>query len=318
MEFSPSPSPSSSSPSTTIISNSNNNSSKSVLFKNSTVLFPTITHGNIGQLACDLLIYNMQMKPIGALFHTDVLPICGSNPYCNQNDNQNDHQNQNASSLEIYGNEDLSLIVCQQRGEVNRGCQRKFAKDVIYWLKTNNFKKVIVLASLPSTVGENDSQIGGTKWRTIQTPNIITESYPTSSSNDNNNNVTNDEDDDEMMMLPKAFEFEQIPEDLKHKRIPPWTFVYQSIKQSLSANFIIALCSEGDNSIDADRMASRALAMVAEKNVEIIKDGGGKTNESSSTINFTNITLPPNGTRWKTPPSWRRVYGGAIKRSIFA
>ena len=264
-----------------------------VSFGNATVIFPCVTHGNVGQLAADLLIFNLKLKPIGVLYHPDVLPICGADPFSET------CQGSPASSLEIYANEDVSLVVAQQRGEVIKGCQRKFAREVTSWLKTSMFKNVVLLASLPSTVGENDSQIGGTKWRMIQTPNLVTESYPKAGVDGESNKFSEHKYRNSRVPIP-ALEFEQIPEDLKNRRIPPWTFVYECIKQTLTTQFLVALCSEGDNSVDADRMASRALEMI------------------DNAFNTADLLLPTNELRWATPPSWKRVYGSLIKRSVFA
>ena len=222
-------------------------------------------------------------------------PICGADPFSET------CQGSPASSLEIYANEDVSLVVAQQRGEVIKGCQRKFAREVTSWLKTSMFKNVVLLASLPSTVGENDSQIGGTKWRMIQTPNLVTESYPKAGVDGESNKFSEHKYRNSRVPIP-ALEFEQIPEDLKNRRIPPWTFVYECIKQSLTARFLIALCSEGDNSVDADRMASRALEMV----------------DDVGAFRTANIVVPTKEMRWATPPSWKRVYGSLMKRSVFA
>ena len=224
-----------------------------------------------------------------------MLPICGADPFSET------CQGSPASSLEIYANEDVSLVVAQQRGEVIKGCQRKFAREVTSWLKTSMFKNVVLLASLPSTVGENDSQIGGTKWRMIQTPNLVTESYPKAGVDGESNKFSEHKYRNSRVPIP-ALEFEQIPEDLKNRRIPPWTFVYECIKQSLTARVLIALCSEGDNSVDADRMASRALEMV----------------DDVGAFRTADIVVPTNEMRWATPPSWKRVYGSLMKRSVFA
>ena len=266
-----------------------------VSFGNATVIFPCVTHGNVGQLAADLLIFNLKLKPIGVLYHPDVLPICGADAFSET------CQGSPASSLEIYANEDVSLVVAQQRGEVIKGCQRKFAREVTSWLKTSMFKNVVLLASLPSTVGENDSQIGGTKWRMIQTPNLVTESYPKAGVDGESNKFTEHKYRNSRVPIA-ALEFEQIPEDLKNRRIPPWTFVYECIKQSLTARFLIALCSEGDNSVDADRMASRAIEMV----------------DDVGAFRTADIVVPTNEMRWATPPSWKRVYGSLMKRSVCA
>ena len=268
-------------------------SSSTVSFENATVIFPCVTHGNVGQLAADLLIFNLKLKTIGVLYHPDVLPVCVADPFSENNEGTP------ASSLEIYANEDVSLVVVQQRGEVIKGCQRKFAREVTRWLKTKRFKKILLLASLPSTVGEKDSQIGGTIWRTIQTPNVVTENYPKAQGERESSSI-GDSVDGKTPIRP--LEFEQIPEDLKNRRIPPWTFVYECIKQTLTTQFLVALCSEGDNSVDADRMASRTLEMI----------------DNVGLFNTADLLMPTNELRWATPPSWKRVYGSLIKRSVFA
>ena len=76
-------------------------SSSTVSFENATVIFPCVTHGNVGQLAADLLIFNLKLKSIGVLYHPDVLPVCGADPFSENNEGTP------ASSLEIHA---LSLI----------------------------------------------------------------------------------------------------------------------------------------------------------------------------------------------------------------
>ena len=46
--------------------------------------------------------------------------------------------------------------------------------------------------------------------------------------------------------------------------------IRECIKQTLTTQFLVTLCSEGDNSVDADRMASRALEMIDNDSIQVI------------------------------------------------
>ena len=42
---------------------------------------PAISVGNVGQLAIDLLIYNLDLKRVGYLYDSSILPLVGNDPF---------------------------------------------------------------------------------------------------------------------------------------------------------------------------------------------------------------------------------------------
>jgi proteasome assembly chaperone 2 len=42
---------------------------------------PAISIGNVGQLAIDLLIYNLDFKRVGYLYDSSILPLVGNDPF---------------------------------------------------------------------------------------------------------------------------------------------------------------------------------------------------------------------------------------------
>lgn len=42
---------------------------------------PAISIGNVGQLAIDLLIYNLDLKRVGYLYDSSIIPLVGNDPF---------------------------------------------------------------------------------------------------------------------------------------------------------------------------------------------------------------------------------------------
>ena len=42
---------------------------------------PAVSIGNVGQLTIDLLIYNLDLKRVGYLYDSSILPLVGNDPF---------------------------------------------------------------------------------------------------------------------------------------------------------------------------------------------------------------------------------------------
>ncbi|CAH8439942.1 unnamed protein product [Schistosoma turkestanicum] len=98
--------------------------------------------GNVAQLACDLLIYNLGCNIVSNLNFEYCPSVIGNNPY---------QTSENVQSLmttsQICANPELQLAVLQIRAPPFDGCKRKHVKELVNFLESAKFKTVVLLSS---------------------------------------------------------------------------------------------------------------------------------------------------------------------------
>lgn len=113
---------------------------KDVDFSGFTLILPSVAVGNVGQLACDLLISSLDMKKIASLYSPAFIPVLGHNPY--------DLKSSSLSgSCELYQSIEKSLIVLQLRSPLVFKYAKQFLKAIVKKFKEKNVKDVIILSS---------------------------------------------------------------------------------------------------------------------------------------------------------------------------
>lgn len=100
------------------------------------VIIPSISVGNVGQLASDLLIYSLNLKKLGYVRHPCALPLAGADPF--------NWSNAPSLGCELYYSSSLKLIVFQIRTAITRS--DSFTQDLCTWLKSVKVKQVVILA----------------------------------------------------------------------------------------------------------------------------------------------------------------------------
>jgi hypothetical protein len=132
-------------------------------FAGSKLCLPSITIGNVGQLAVDLLINSLVAPRVGFLEDADLLPCAGRDPY--------PHAPGLAAPAEVYqhGTGDASLVFVQQRSPAAPGTQRRFSKALAAWVREAGFRDVLILASLDSTY-RRGMQLDGLQLRHFTAP----------------------------------------------------------------------------------------------------------------------------------------------------
>lgn len=206
-----------------------------------TVILPAVSIGNVGQLAVDLIVSSISPNChlIGYLYDSCILPVVG-----------NDAFTQSSCSLgklnvgvEVYKNDDLKLVVVQQRAPLVKGCQTEFCQKVVTWVKNCNFKQVVLASSISATE-RVDSQIEGSPLRYLLTPSAK-DLIP----------LFND-------LLWKALEkrpkFPNVTEESAEEEevfLPGGGFtkkLYEACcREDISLAVLLTFCSEGDNISDA-------------------------------------------------------------------
>lgn len=104
-----------------------------------TLLFPAISVGNVGQLAVDLFLNNLDLIKIGRYCGDCVVPLIG-----NDDGNTSDSL---ISALELYESIDNKIIFIQQRSPFVKGKMREFMQCFLNWLKECNFKEIVCFSS---------------------------------------------------------------------------------------------------------------------------------------------------------------------------
>jgi len=122
----------------------------------STLIVPAICHGNVGQLAVDLLLTNREHTRQGVLEDDTMLPCVGNDAVGLQ------ASGRLSSAMELFriGN-DVSCL--QVRGEVVPGCQREHAHRVAQWVQGRGVRQVVVLASVTSREQSRPDSVTGSR-----------------------------------------------------------------------------------------------------------------------------------------------------------
>lgn len=104
-----------------------------------TFIVPSLSVGNVPQLAVDLVIESLKMKKIGFAFHPGVVPVIGPCAFS--------HETETTSSCEVYVSESKKLVVLQLRAPVAVKQLQSFLDELLVFLSECEPKEVIVLGS---------------------------------------------------------------------------------------------------------------------------------------------------------------------------
>lgn len=105
-----------------------------------TLIIPSVAVGNVGQLACDLLISSLDMKKITSVYSTALIPVLGYDPY--------DLNSNNLSSCcEVYKCASRKIAVLQLRAPLVYKYAREFLEDVVKTFQGRNIAELVVLTS---------------------------------------------------------------------------------------------------------------------------------------------------------------------------
>eukprot|EP01100_Stratorugosa_tubuloviscum_P006901 TRINITY_DN2921_c2_g1_i1.p1 TRINITY_DN2921_c2_g1~~TRINITY_DN2921_c2_g1_i1.p1 ORF type:complete len:259 (-),score=76.57 TRINITY_DN2921_c2_g1_i1:374-1150(-) len=129
------------------------------IFKNSTLILPSINIGNIGQITMDLLISSLECRLIGYLDSHHILPFIGNDPFLL-------NQGQICLNLEIFYCEKYNLVLLQQRAAIKKNRNNQFSKCLFNWIEECVFKQIILLASSDASK-RLDIQLSGSQQRFI-------------------------------------------------------------------------------------------------------------------------------------------------------
>ncbi|XP_042891164.1 proteasome assembly chaperone 2-like [Penaeus japonicus] len=122
-----------------------------------TLVIPSVSVGNVGQLTIDLLISSLPTKKIGIVHHPAIHAMVGGDPY-------NPKSKEVTTSADLHLVQEHSLVILQIRSPLIKHEKQKFLEELVAWCKNTGIKDVVMLASC-NAYERWDSQISGTQLR---------------------------------------------------------------------------------------------------------------------------------------------------------
>eukprot|EP01117_Protostelium_nocturnum_P017264 TRINITY_DN7004_c0_g1_i1.p1 TRINITY_DN7004_c0_g1~~TRINITY_DN7004_c0_g1_i1.p1 ORF type:complete len:275 (+),score=99.30 TRINITY_DN7004_c0_g1_i1:36-827(+) len=215
---------------------------KNVKFDGSSIVLPSISLGNVGQLSVDLLISTFKFVKIGTLESRFISPICGNDPFSPLGSGEI------TTALELFKHPSKSIYALQQRSNVIKGFYRQFSEEVVNWIKQSSFKEVIHLHSINADY-RNDSQLSENQCRF---------SLPQFEEGRITNGLQNPKNSFQIQRA-KQLRWTSLESNSLFDSFTAGTTAYYFVEQCNIVDIplvsLICFCSEGDNIPDAIRVS---------------------------------------------------------------
>ncbi|KAI0211933.1 Proteasome assembly chaperone 2 [Lamellibrachia satsuma] len=253
-----------------------------------TLIVPSVSVGNVGQLTVDLIVSTLHMDRIGYLSTDAVYPVVGNDPFSTKGSSD---KCQLVTAIEVYECTDKKITVVQQRAPLVRGKRKQFVSELCHWIQTCNFTKVIIVTSSFSHE-RVDTQIAGTQLRFLLSPVLETREGVTLRDHLHWLEL------EHRCPLTGGLQDGPSSEDSGQGEIflPGAGFAKDLFETLASADVCVALlmlfCSEGDNAMDAIQLATALNTWLSLISL--------KTKQS-----------------WRIPPSWKLQYGSTFEQILY-
>ncbi|XP_049533940.1 proteasome assembly chaperone 2 [Anopheles darlingi] len=111
-------------------------------FTGYTLIVPSVSVGNVPQLAVDVIIETLKLDPVGQLWHPALIPVIGAPAF------EHEPADFVSTSAELYLSEEKHLAVLQLRAPlVGNAQQRAFLEQLADFVRDRHFTEVLLLAS---------------------------------------------------------------------------------------------------------------------------------------------------------------------------
>lgn len=198
-----------------------------------TFILPSVSVGNVGQLAIDLLISSHEFKEFATVWDPAIVPSVGGNPFTG---NSTDI----GTACELFINEKLKIVVMQLRSTIEHKLAMQFFNKLKTSLLNLKFSNVIILTSMFAHELHN---INSSHFRYI----------------------TNDDNKVEALRSLKVMPMETEPICGFGCKL------YEILSTDLKCTLLIKYTSEGDNRPDAMQMLSILYGIVIEFQDSFVK-----------------------------------------------
>lgn len=107
-----------------------------------TLILPSVSVGNVGQLAVDLLLHNLRCRRVGAFSHTSLHAVVGNLPDCD--DTAATHL---MTAMEAYVCENKKLLIIQIRAPISPKGRLSLLADLVQWVASRGVLRTLQLSS---------------------------------------------------------------------------------------------------------------------------------------------------------------------------
>ncbi|XP_058823671.1 proteasome assembly chaperone 2 [Topomyia yanbarensis] len=129
--------------------------SKDIPLTGYTLVIPTVSVGNVAQLAVDLLIETLKLNKIGLLWHPALIPVVGPPAF--------DHDvDKITTTAELFASEHRKLLVLQIRAPLVGALQSDFLDELTVFVQDRQLAEIIVLSS---SFAHENHQIGARPYK---------------------------------------------------------------------------------------------------------------------------------------------------------
>ncbi|KPJ10798.1 Proteasome assembly chaperone 2 [Papilio machaon] len=185
------------------------------------LIIPSVAVGNVGQLACDLIISSLKMKKIATVYSPAFIPVLGYDPYDLKSKSL-------SSSCEVYICDSRKIVVLQIRAPLVYKFAQSFLENIVQIFKEKNVQNVVLLTS---SYAHEKKHISTSPFRYI-----CTESTPYDNEVNELKWTKHDQEEGRLKIFGGGFA-SMFFEICKNKSLPCF--------------ILYKFCSEGDNSPDA-------------------------------------------------------------------
>lgn len=117
-------------------------------------LQPSLSTGNVGQLAIDAIIATFSLEKAGTLSSPYVVPMIG-------NDAIGVPKGVLVTALEVFYCPEQHVAFLQQRAPIIKGKQAHFVRDILAWYTSCSMTGIILLGSMDKVTRMDDSLVVG-------------------------------------------------------------------------------------------------------------------------------------------------------------
>ncbi|XP_028158593.1 proteasome assembly chaperone 2 [Ostrinia nubilalis] len=197
-----------------------------------TFIVTSVAVGNVGQLACDLLISSLDMVKIASVYSPALIPVVGYDPY--------DLKSSKLSTCcEIYKCASKNLVVLQLRAPIVYKYAREFLEEVVKKFTERNIKDIIILSS---SFAHENRHISTSPFRFVASNSFS--------------------------LLSKVKSLDWMEHEKRDKELKIYgggfaTLLYEICEEnSLPCLILFKYCSEGNNIPDAYEMVSHLASLL--------------------------------------------------------
>lgn len=246
---------------------------------NYSLVLPAISVGNVGQLTVDVLIATTQAEKVGSIYDESLLPVIGNDPF---SEADTALSCQLSTCCDVYSVKSKQFMIIQQRASFVKGKRKLFRKKLLEWIKNQQFKVVYLIGSMYAHM-RTDQQLTGLQFRYVAT----------------------DEAKSLVPTFSKWIELEDTADEFgrSEKRFPGSgifkTLYGDCIEEKIAFVGLLMFCAEGDNSLDAVKMADHVNAWT-----NVVEE-----HDKSEVLGLQS--------KWQVPKSWNLNYGSTFNHHIY-